>query len=124
MPKITIRSCALCKHYQPHEYKSVYTDNILKIMQCFNSNSPNYKYNTGKQSRCEEFEGKIMVSNTAVKMEELARKQAFLKFQENILFSLNVWQIDESVRQNLPSVRDWVAECVSILEKITERNDT
>lgn len=53
-----------------------------------------------------------------IKLEELARLQAFHRFKEEILFSLNLWSIDENIRRELPSVKDWVGQCVGELNNI------
>lgn len=53
------------------------------------------------------------VSNCVVELEDLARKQAFCRFREQILFSLMVWQNDEVVKNSLPSVIEWLEECAT-----------
>ena len=51
-----------------------------------------------------------------VKLEELARLQAFYEFQKQIMFSLMVWQTDELIRQNCQHVVEWIVECISKME--------
>ena len=59
-----------------------------------------------------------------VEMELLARNQAFLRFQQDIRFSLTVWQNDEDVRRELPCVQEWVGECVDMLVDIVDSKNT
>jgi len=58
------------------------------------------------------------IKDCTVELENLARKQAFCRFQEQVLFSLMVWRCDESVRKCLPTVSQWMCECSEILSKI------
>ena len=51
-----------------------------------------------------------------VKPEELARLKAFYRFQQEILFSLYVWKIDENVQEKLPPVSEWIRDCTKQLE--------
>ena len=39
-----------------------------------------------------------MDNECAVKIEELARKRAFMRFQEEILFSLLIYTIDKNIQ--------------------------
>ena len=57
----------------------------------------------------------VLDSTTAAAAETLARKQAFLEFMRHIQYSLIVWQIDETVRENCEPVTDWVKDCANAL---------
>ena len=59
-----------------------------------------------------------------VRLEELARKQAFFRFEQQVLFSLVVWQNDSLIREHCQPVIDWIEDCKKELEKMiggTER---
>jgi len=59
----------------------------------------------------------------AAKLEELAREQAFNRFQAEILFSLSVWQTDKVVQSNCKNVIEWIKECaVTLLELAGDRS--
>ena len=55
---------------------------------------------------------------TAARLEDLARKQAFYRFQQQIMFSLIVWLIDEDVRDNCVSPVEWLRDCILLLERM------
>jgi hypothetical protein len=63
----------------------------------------------------------VGIADCIVEIEDLARKEAFYKFQQNILFSLTVWQNDETIRKTLPPVQMWVGDCVDKLNLIARR---
>ena len=65
----------------------------------------------------------LMDNDTAIAIEKLAREQAFMKFLENILFSLTVWQNDVNVQNTLPPVTTWLRECVVRLNEVCEYNN-
>lgn len=63
-------------------------------------------------------ENELEIKDCVVELELLARKEAFCRFEQNVLFSLTVWQNDEKIREQLPSVIEWVRECADILNGI------
>jgi len=61
-----------------------------------------------------------MDNETAAAMEILARKQAFMRFQQEILFSLTLWQSDKNIREKCQNPVDWLRECANEIESMTK----
>ena len=60
-------------------------------------------------------------SDCAVKLEELARLEAFYEFEKQIMFSLMVWQTDDLIKSKCQPVTEWLKDCVSILQKMINK---
>ena len=62
-----------------------------------------------------------MDGEAAAKMEELARAQAFAKFLQEILFSCNLYRIDENIRKRTQHIKEWIDQCADKLKQISNR---
>jgi len=61
-------------------------------------------------------------SETAAKLEELARKESFFRFEQHVLFSLTVWKTDEGIQDYIRSPIEWIKECANTLQKIVKED--
>lgn len=60
----------------------------------------------------------------AALMETAARAEAWKKFLEQVLFSLTVWNLDDTVRTECAHVADWLAVCRDDLNHMIQNGAT
>jgi hypothetical protein len=63
-----------------------------------------------------------MNNETAAVMEILARKQAFMRFQQEILFSFTLYQVDANIRAKCQNPVEWLKECAAEIQSMYEVN--